>query len=52
MTMTVLQIARWCEDNLFGNRIVDGKQIELTPTQQAIKRLAVEIIQKWEDREK
>jgi hypothetical protein len=52
--MTKDDIIVWCEDNLFGNRNVPGvggMKIPLSPTQKAVQLLAVEIIEKWENRE-
>jgi hypothetical protein len=51
-TPTEQQIAEWCEANLFGEREVQGVKLTLTPTQLAVKGIAVEIITKWEARDK
>jgi hypothetical protein len=42
---------KWCEAHLFGNRRdpkLQGVFVPLTSTQEAVKRIAVEIIMKWE----
>jgi len=52
--MTREEIEQWCEDNLFGNRKVPGVEgkIPLNHTQGVMKRIAAEIIEKWEARSK
>ncbi len=50
MPLQQQEIELWAEDTLFGNRMVEGIRLELTPTQKAIQRLAVDIIMKWEGR--
>jgi len=49
------EVKVWCEENLFGKRTVpgvEGMKIPLTTTQKAVQSLAVEIIEKWEERDR
>lgn len=46
------QIEQWCHENLFGQRSVEGVEIELTIAQASIKSMIVEVIEKWEARDK
>jgi len=46
------EIALWCEQNLFGQREVQGIHLNLTPMQEAVKHIAVGIIMEWETRKR
>ena len=42
-------IEHWCENNLFGEREVEGIKISLTKTQKAIATICAWAIKAWED---
>ena len=46
--MTKQEIRKWCEENLFGERTVQGIYIPLSGHQRAICNIAVDIIVRWE----
>ena len=41
------ELQDWCENNLFGPRQVEGIIIKLSPTQRAVRDIAVDILEKW-----